>query len=129
MPELARAWYNCGMSPARYDFKYYVGDTKDFVLYPKNSDGTPYDLSDYVTSMVIADELSMSPAWSAEAQASIVGQTIECSIQPNIGNQLISKSRYFYDVQISKTVGGKEYVFTFVKGVITPEIGVNKSNG
>ena len=129
MPELARAWYNCGMSPARYDFKYYVGDTKDLVLYPKNSDGTPYDLSDYVTSMVIADELSMSPAWSAEAQASIVGQTIECSIQPNIGNQLISKSRYHYDVQISKTVGGKEYVFTLVKGVITPEIGVNKSNG
>ena len=129
MPELARACYNCDMSPVQYDFKYYVGDTKDFVLYPQNSDGTPYDLSDYIPLMVIADGLSMSPAWSAEAQASIVGQTIECSIPPNIGNQLINKSRYYYDVQISKTVGGKEYVFTLVKGVITPEIGVNKSNG
>jgi hypothetical protein len=41
--------------PGIYNFPYYLGDTYTFVLHPKNSDGTPFDLSDYTAKFFIAD--------------------------------------------------------------------------
>lgn len=115
--------------PADYNFNYYIGDTKNFVLYPKNKNGTPYDLNGYTATMVISNNLSANPEWSTDGEA-VLNATdgyIECTIHPDKGNQLINSPKYYYDVEIKKTVGEQETVYTLLKGVITPIMGVNKS--
>lgn len=113
--------------PSDYNFKYYVGDTKSFVLHPKNKDGTAYDLNGFTASMTISTELKTNPDWSIDAET-VLNATdgyIECTITPDIGIQLTA-SKYYYDIEIRKTVSGKEVVYTLLKGIITPEMGVNK---
>lgn len=114
--------------PAVYDFNYYIGDTKYFVLYPKNRDGSLYNLTGFQSAFVISNELSANPEWSVDGEAILnaTDGTISCSISPTVGNQLISSNKYYYDVEIRKTENGKDIVFTLLKGEITPVMGVNR---
>ena len=114
--------------PADYNFPYYIGDTKYFVLYPKNRSGSPYDLTGFESRFVISNEIAANPAWSVDGEAVLnaTDSTISCTIPPSVGNQLVSSNRYYYDIEIRKTENGKDIVFTLLKGVITPVIGVNR---
>jgi hypothetical protein len=40
--------------PATYNFSYYRGDTNQFVIRPKNSDGSAFDLDGYDADFFIA---------------------------------------------------------------------------
>jgi hypothetical protein len=104
--------------PGTYNFNYYRGDTNEFVVRPKNSDGSAYDLADYVGSgsYTVANKRGTG-ATQISAQAVVNGttDTITCTILPATGRNLTSGT-YVYDVQI---VDGQDKVFTLLTGTIT----------
>ena len=103
--------------PGTYNFSYYKGDTNEFVIRPKNSSGSAFDLTGYSAEFFIASARGDNPAFSVEAQAvvSAVNDTITCTILPGVGTTLDAGS-YVYDVQISS---GAALIFTVVTGTIT----------
>jgi len=103
--------------PGTYNFSYYKGDTNEFVIRPKNSSGSAFDLTGYSAEFFIASARGDNPSFSVEAQAvvSAVNDTITCTILPGVGNTLDAGS-YVYDVQITS---GASLVFTVVTGTIT----------
>jgi hypothetical protein len=103
--------------PGTYNFSYYKGDTNEFVIRPKNSSGSAFDLTGYSADFFIASARGDNPAFSVEAQAvvSAVNDTITCTILPGVGTTLDAGS-YVYDVQISS---GAALIFTVVTGTIT----------
>ena len=114
--------------PSNYNFSYYVGDTIHFVVAPKTRGGQPMDLSGYTASLVISNEKSPNPDWSVDATVEVNATDgyITCYVFPDVGNQLSTSSRYYYDLEIRKSVEGKEYVYTLLRGEIKPEMGVNR---
>lgn len=115
--------------PANYDFEYYIGDTKEFVVAPMSSGNQTYDLTGFTGAFVISNEKSPNPEWSVDGviELNAMEGTVYCAIFPSVGLQLNQGTPYFYDVEIRKTVNGKEYVYTLLRGTITPVMGVNKS--
>ena len=103
--------------PGTYNFSYYKGDTNEFVIRPKNSSGSAFDLTGYSADFFIASARGDNPTFSVEAQAvvSAVNDTITCTILPGVGNTLDAGS-YVYDVQISS---GAALIFTVITGTIT----------
>jgi hypothetical protein len=103
--------------PGTYNFSYYKGDTNEFVIRPKNSSGSSFDLTGYAAEFFIASSRGDNPAFSVEAQAvvSAVNDTITCTILPGVGNTLDAGS-YVYDVQVAS---GASLIFTVVTGTIT----------
>lgn len=104
--------------PANYDFNYYRGDTHEFVLRPKNADGSTYQLDSYVgnASFVIANKRgSGSTKYIAQAIVNSATDTITCTILPAVGSQL-SSGKYVYEIQI---IDGSTKVITLLTGAIT----------
>ena len=103
--------------PGTYNFSYYKGDTNEFVIRPKNSSGSAFDLTGYSAEFFIASARGDNPAFSVEAQAvvSAVNDTITCTILPGVGTTLDAGS-YVYDVQISS---GAALIFTVITGTIS----------
>jgi hypothetical protein len=113
--------------PGTYNISYYKGDTLEFKLYPKDSSGAAFDLTDY------EDEYGSSPLFTIstargpegadsqiEAYAEIVDNTyILCVIRPEDGEELNSGTQYVYDVEISKTGGSYDTVYTLLTGTIS----------
>jgi hypothetical protein len=103
--------------PGTYNFSYYKGDTNEFVIRPKNSSGSAFDLTGYSALFFIASARGDDPAFSVEAQAvvSAVNDTVTCTILPGVGNTLDAGS-YVYDVQIAN---GASLIFTIITGTIS----------
>jgi hypothetical protein len=103
--------------PGTYNFSYYKGDTNQFVIRPKNSDGSAFDLTGYTAEFFIASSRGNNPSFSVEAQAivSAVNDTVTCTILPGVGGTL-SAGSYVYDVEITS---GPSTIFTLVTGNIT----------
>ncbi len=107
--------------PATHNFSYYRGDTNQFVIRPKNSDGSAFDLDGYGADFFIATARgAASSVVQYEAQAIVNDNTniVTCTILPGVGEDL-SPGTYVYDVQIDKTVSGVLSVFTLLTGNIT----------
>lgn len=104
--------------PATYNFNYYRGDTNEFVLRPKNADGSSFALDSYLgnASFTIANKRgSAAVQTSAQAIINTNLDTITCTILPAVGRTLTAGT-YVYDVQI---VDGSTKVFTLLTGTIT----------
>jgi hypothetical protein len=103
--------------PGTYNFSYYKGDTSEFVIRPKNSDGSSFDLTGYTADFFIASSRGNTPSFRVEAQAvvSAVNDTVTCTILPGVGGTL-NAGVYVYDVQITS---GPSTIFTLVTGNIT----------
>jgi hypothetical protein len=103
--------------PGTYNFSYYKGDTSEFVIRPKNSDGSSFDLTGYTADFFIASSRGNTPSFRVEAQAivSAVNDTVTCTILPGVGGTL-NAGTYVYDVQITS---GPSTIFTLVTGNIT----------
>ena len=103
--------------PGTYNFSYYKGDTSQFVIRPKNSDGSSFDLNGYTANFFIASARGNNPSFRVEAQAvvSAVNDTVTCTILPGVGGTL-NAGTYVYDVQITS---GPSTIFTLVTGNIT----------
>jgi len=104
--------------PATFNISLYSGDTYEFVISPKNSDGTDFDLSTFSSTMTIATSRGSSPSFSTTAQTTVntTLNTITCTILPGVNNSLTPGTTYVYDVQISD---GSSRVYTLLTGNIT----------
>lgn len=117
--------------PGTYNFSYYKGDTLEFRVYPKNSSGTAFDLSDYSDSALFTISTARG---DAGIEDQLVGYTevsedatyILCVITPDIGEQLEAGTQYVYDVEISKSALPYDIVYTLLTGTIavTDQVGV-----
>jgi hypothetical protein len=96
--------------PGTYNFSYYKGDTAEFVIRPKNANGTTFDLSGYTSEFFIA-----SARGDNQAVVNSVNDTVTCTILPGVGTTLDAGS-YVYDVQITS---GPSVIYTLVTGTIT----------
>jgi hypothetical protein len=102
--------------PGTYNFPYYLGDTYTFVLHPKNSDGTPFDLSGYTAKFFIADRRGvLGVQHEAQAIVDSVNSKITCTILPGVGRSL-SAGSFLYDVEIK---AGIENILTIATGSIS----------
>lgn len=110
--------------PGTYNFNYYKGDSFEFKVYPKNTDGSAFDLTSYTDvkfTIAVARGsagASQSPV-SAQAIISNVDNSITCTIRPTDGNQLDPNRDYVYDVEISKGSGATATVYTLLNGIIS----------
>ena len=103
--------------PGTYNFNYYKGDTNEFVIRPKTSNGGAFDLTGYTAEYFIATSRGDSPTYAVEAQAVVDtgNDTVTCTILPGVGGTL-DAGTYVYDVQISN---GPSLIFTLLTGSIT----------
>jgi len=102
--------------PGSYNFNYYRGDTAEFVIRPKNANGSAFDLTGYTSEFFIANQRG-SAATQYEAQAVVNATTdiVTCTILPGVGREL-APGTYVYDVQITS---GAAVIFTLLTGTIT----------
>jgi hypothetical protein len=102
--------------PGSYNFNLYRGDTSEFVIRPKNSNGSAFDLTGYTAEFFIANQRG-SAATQYEAQAVVNATTdiVTCTILPGVGRQL-NPGTYVYDVQITS---GAAVIYTLLTGTIT----------
>ena len=115
--------------PGTYNFDYYRGDTFRFVVSPKDSTGTAFDLSPYKATwrdaiFTIADArgssrtlvLTSSGSSDLESTIDISNNTITCTITPTGGRNLEGGETYYYDVEI---YNGGALRYTLLTGTIT----------
>lgn len=88
--------------PGTFNISYYKGDTYEFVIYPKDSSGQPFDLTNYGATFTIASSRGTSPDVSIGGYALIPddGGSIRCAILPEDAVDMTAGSSYVYDVQI-----------------------------
>jgi hypothetical protein len=106
--------------PGTYNFNYYRGDTAEFVIQPKNSNGEAFDLTGYTASFNIATARGPNPddAYPANAVVNDVTNIITCKIVPSTGRSL-EAGTYVYDVQITNEAPDPDVIFTLLTGTIT----------
>jgi hypothetical protein len=118
--------------PGTYNFDYYRGDTFRFVISPKDSTGTAFDLSPYKSTVsptrdaifTIADArgssrtLVLTSNGSSDLGSTIdtSNDTITCTITPDGGRELEGGETYYYDVEI---YNGGALRYTLLTGTIT----------
>jgi hypothetical protein len=133
--------------PATYDFNYYKGDTFEFRIYPKNNDGTVFDLSQFYIPSNFAndpDDVTDSYALYDSAQFTIANSRgasatetyrcfarvsdnntyVQCAIRPSEGLQFTAGTEYVYDVEVRKPSGASgsgqyDVIQTLLTGKIT----------
>lgn len=108
--------------PGTYNINYYKGDTYEFRIYPKDSAGEPFDLTDFNGSetFTIANVRGESATTTVFAYANIVDDYILCAIRPADGANLDAGTTYYYDVQIDATGDlGYDLIHTLLTGTIT----------
>jgi hypothetical protein len=107
--------------PGTYNFSYYRGDTNEFVIRPKNSDGSAFDLAGYSADYIIATARGTSTTsnpitqYTAQGVVDSTNDIVTCTILPGVGVQLAAGT-YVYDVQIDS---GASLVYTLLTGTIT----------
>ncbi len=105
--------------PGTYNFSYYRGDTYQFVIRPKNSNGTTFALDAYAgnADFTIANRRgSTGTQISATATVDTANDIITCTISGSTGRGLVAGTTYVYDVQIDNGAG---VIFTLLTGSIT----------
>lgn len=108
--------------PATYNFNYYAGDTFEFLVYPKDSNGGVFaNLSGYTARFSIAESRGAAAVLDSndsELSVTVSGTNdyLTCEIIAEYGATLTGSS-YVYDVQIQD--GGAGKVYTIVTGTIS----------
>lgn len=111
--------------PGTYNINYYKGDTLEFRIYPKDSNGDAFPLSQYVspngtTKFTIATSRgSTTGLIEGYAQISNDQTYILCAITPANGALMTAGTEYVYDVEIARTDAAYDYVYTLLTGTIS----------
>lgn len=110
--------------PGTNNISYYKGDTHEFRIYPKNSAGGVFSLSDYgnATFKIAETRGDSGVATQVTAYASIhsSGTYITCAIAPGYGSEdLDAGTTYVYDVQVRKSATPYDQILTLITGTIT----------
>lgn len=102
--------------PGTYNFSYYRGDLFEFVVRPKNSNGSNFDLADYSANFVIANQRGSSGTqYPCNAVVNATTDIVTCTITPAVGRTLVPGT-YVYDVQITD---GPTVVYTLLTGTVS----------
>jgi len=105
--------------PATYAINYYLGDRFDFIINPKNPNGTPFDLNSFDTALFEISTERGNPLASVgigSAEIDVPNSRIICAILPELGVQL-SGTSYVYDVEVQDT--SSSTVYTLLTGNIS----------
>lgn len=112
--------------PGNYNFSYYKGDTFEFRVFPKDSNGDDFDLSGYSSPQDVNFYISTSRGSAGagdqiECFAEIPDGTnyVLCAIRPADGSQLNAGTNYVYDVEITKSGTDYPLTYTLLTGTIT----------
>lgn len=106
--------------PGTYNISYYKGDTYQFRVYPKASNGDAFPLDGYsVTFAFSTARGGEGTTGYHEADAVIVGNYILCTIRPADSTYLNAGTSYVYDVEISKPGSSYDYIYTVLTGNIS----------
>lgn len=111
--------------PGTYNINYYKGDTLEFRVYPKDSTGAAFPLSQYVSPNGVT-KFTMAPSRGATtgiiegfAEISNDQTNILCAITPANGTQLVPGTEYVYDVEIARSSANYDYVYTLLTGTVS----------
>lgn len=102
--------------PGTHNINYYQGDSFDFSITPKNSDGSMFNLSGYSSKFFIANKRGAG-ATQYECVAGIFEGQVLCIIPPAVGRQLTPGTTYYYDVEITKA--STSTVYTILTGTVS----------
>ena len=105
--------------PGTYNFSYYRGDTYQFIIRPKNANGTTFSLDAYEgnADFTIANVRgSTGTQVAATATVDTATDIVTCTITGTQGRQLVAGTTYVYDVQIEN---GASTIYTLLTGSIT----------
>ena len=105
--------------PGTYNFSYYRGDTYQFVIRPKNANGSVFTLDDYSDGSIFTIANRRGSTGTQVVATTAVDTTnhiITCTMTPEQGRELSAGTTYFYDVQIDNGAGN---IFTLLTGSIT----------
>ena len=114
--------------PGTYNINYYKGDTFEFRVYPKDSSGAAFPLSQYIAPAGLV-KFTMAPARGAlgAGQVAVEGfaeisndnTNILCVITPANGAELVAGTEYVYDVEIARSSSNYDYVYTLLTGTVS----------
>lgn len=104
--------------PATYNISYYRGDTYDFIINPKNSNGAEFELDGYSGLFTIASDRGDLDyvIGNGTASVDVNDSRVICQIPSVLGSQL-SGTSYVYDVSIINSSASNTY--TLLTGEIT----------
>lgn len=112
--------------PGNFNISYYKGDTYEFRVYPKDSTGAAFDLTNYANDDIkftISDQrgtAGVANQVECFSQKSLDGSHILCTIRATDGAELTAGTQYVYDVEISTTqVGSYDLVYTLLTGNVS----------
>lgn len=108
--------------PGKYDINYYKGDTHEFKIYPKNNDGSQFDLTNYsILSFTISDQRGqdVSTDYISAYVEKVDNNHLLCAIRPGDGNLLTPGTTYVYDVEIEYPKSPYSQIHTLLTGEIT----------
>jgi hypothetical protein len=110
--------------PATFNIQYYRGDTYEFIIYAKRSDGSSYDLTSFTGqpffNIATARATATTPApIVATGTASISDNAVTCTLPPAQGLLLNPGTTYYYDVQVSNNNVTPNVVYTLLTGTVT----------
>lgn len=110
--------------PGEFNISYYKGDTYEFEINPKKTDGNLFDLTDYSVRFLIASERGSNSAIEAWSQIGEDNNTIKCAILPATLASVDAGSTYQYEVEVRKTVGENNY--PIVNTILTGSINITE---
>lgn len=115
------AWYNKTMAfPGELNLTYYKGDTQEFRIYPKQNDGSPFNMAGYTIKFSIAQSRGSLSVIECYAVVDENNPSMAvCAIRPADGTQLTAGTQYFYDVEIKKTSTPYDLVYTILTGTLS----------
>ena len=106
--------------PGTYNFSYYRGDTYQFIIRPKNANGTTFALDAYTVAFTMSNRRgSTGTQVAATATVDTANDIVTCTITPTQGRQLVAGTTYVYDVQITDVTPNPDVIFTLLTGSIT----------
>jgi hypothetical protein len=111
--------------PGTYNINYYKGDTYEFRIYPKDSNGASFDLTQYGNATFTISNARGSEGVSSKIEALAVitsgnaGNYITCTIRPDDSKTMDPTVSYVYDVEITKIATPYNYVNTLLTGSLT----------
>lgn len=111
--------------PATSNINYYMGDTHEFNVYPKDASNNTFSLAGYDTvTFVIAPKrgtlLSTDPVpVNGYAVFSDDGTHVQCAITPDNSGSIDPSIEYVYDVRVSKTESPYSKTFTLLTGNVS----------
>lgn len=109
--------------PGELNINYYKGDTYEFNVYPKKTDGTIFYLTNYGQASfkiaTVRGSAGVAGQITALAEISDDKTYIKCTIRPADGRQLIGGTQYVYDVQITNPTPSPAVIYTLLTGTIS----------